>query len=113
MPASNEIRQYAAKIASVSPSVAFDLVALADKVAQQEADQQQAQQQKQAEQQDQAEQEKGQQKQAQQQDQAEQEAGQQKQAYTALRSAVIRTATANPVARQALQPVLKLIQQLG
>ncbi len=120
MTASTEIRKYAAKLASANPSIAFDLMGLADKVAQQEkeSDEQgggQTKQQKQAQQQADDSQQQGgkQQKQAQQQDDAEQAPAQQKQAYTALRSAVIRTASANPVARQALGPVLRLIQQIG
>jgi len=105
MFASSEIRRYAAKIANESPDVAFGLLALSDKIAQQEQEEQQAQapqeQQKQA------------QEQQEQQEAPQAEAQQKQAAYTALRSAVIRTAGANPNARQALQGVLRLIQKLG
>ena len=41
------------------------------------------------------------------------EQGQKKQAYAALRHEVIRVASENLQARMALQPVLRLIKQIG
>jgi hypothetical protein len=90
--ASTKIRQFAARVASEHPELAFDLMALAEE---QQAEEKQA-----GEQSDQGQQ------------QADQ--GQQKQAsvdlYTALRSAVVKTASDNPSLRPGLMPVLRLIK---
>ena len=128
MRASAQIRQYASKFANTNPEVAFDLLDLSAKIAQEEQEQsQQEGQQKQGgelppglkEHMEKKEKEEGQdqgQKQAQQgQQQQDSEQGQEgeKQAYTKLKSACISVATSNPQARQALLPVLKLIKSLG
>jgi hypothetical protein len=128
MRASTQIRSFAAKIANHQPSMAFDLMELADKVAQQEQGQQEQGQQEQG-QPEQGQPEQGQQKQAgelppalkehmKKKEEAkgekeEGEQGQQKQAYQTLRSAVIRLASENPQARIALQPILHTIKQIG
>lgn len=105
MHSSARIRSYAAKIASTQPHIAFDLMKLAQEAEEAEkADE--GQQKKQAQQGQQAQQ---------QDDQGQDEQGQQqkKQAYVALRREVIRVASENPQARMALQPVLRLIKQIG
>jgi hypothetical protein len=134
MRASALIRKYATKFASSNPEVAFDLLDLATKVAEDEqAPAQEQEQQKQAQDQDQDQEQKGQGQQQKQggemppalkeymkkkkeksgekdEDQGQQ---QQKQAYAKLRSAVIHTAHQNPSVRQVLQPVLQIIKKLG
>ena len=116
MHASARIRSYAAKLASTQPHIAFDLMKLA-------AEQDEAEQ----GQQDQGQQAQGQKKQGGQLPPAlkehmkkkeeksddDKEQGQKKQAYAALRHEVIRVASENPQARMALQPVLRLIKQIG
>jgi hypothetical protein len=113
MLASARIRQYASKFASTQPEIAFDLIDLATKV----ADDEQAKEQAQAEQKQAGEmppqfkenaEKKKEEAEAKKDDQ-----GQKQASYQALRSAVIRTAAANPAARTALQPVLQIIKQLG
>jgi len=134
MRASTRIRQYASKFATTQPEVAFDLLDLAGKVAedeQKEAEGQQAQdgQQKQGgemppalkkhmeekggDKKEDEGQDQGQQKQGQDQGEGQQDQGQQKQAYAKLKAATIRLASENPALRQALLPALKLIRQLG
>jgi hypothetical protein len=113
MKAALEIRSFAAKIAAKQPTLAYDLVDLANRVAADEAK-------------DEAKDEKGagtappfEKKKAQQQGEEqqgeEQARAQEKQAsaYNTLRAAVIRTASASPGLRQALLPVLQVIKQLG
>ena len=140
MLASARIRQYASKFASTQPEVAFDLLDLASKVAEDEQGQK-----------DQGQKDQGQAKQAQddqgQKDQGAKDQGQakqggelppalkehlekkkeeaggddkkdeqgqgQKQAYAQLKAATIRVANENPGVRSTLLPVLKLIKQLG
>jgi len=117
MRASTRIRQYATKFANTQPEVAFDLLDLASKVAEDE----QAQAPKDEQAQD------GQQKQGGELPPAlkehmekkkeeggdDQDQGQQKQAYRQLRAATIKAANENPATRPALMPLLKLIKQLG
>jgi len=141
MLASARIRQYASKFATNQPEVAFDLLDLASKVAEDEQGQgskdqgQQDQGQKQAQEGQGQGQEKDQGQQAQQKqggemppalkehmeekkkeegskDQGQQDQGQ-KQAYAQLKAATIRIAAENPSVRPALLPALKLIKQLG
>ncbi len=121
MNASVQIRKFASDIATTHPEVAYDLVGLADHVAQDE-------------QQDQAQQSQEQQKQAGQvppqflehmkgkgdkkdddKDKGEQDKEQQKQAaaYRSLKASVLTAAKANPGIRNALMPVLQTIKQLG
>lgn len=108
MHSSARIRSYAAKLASTQPHIAFDLMKLAQEAEEAEKAEKadEGQQKKQAQQGQQAQQ---------QDDQGQDEQGQQqkKQAYVALRREVIRVASENPQARMALQPVLRLIKQIG
>ena len=123
MRASNQIRSFAAKIASTQPAMAFDLMSLADKVAQDEQAQQEQQEQGQAQQGQKAQQKQGGQmpqalkehaeKKKEEKEEKGEDQGQKKQAYQTLRSAVIRLASQNHQARIALQPVLHLIKQIG
>ena len=87
MKASTEIRKMAAKYAAENAALAYDLMDLANKVAQDE------------------------------QDQGQQDQGQQKQAaadkYASLRSTVIQVAAKNPEARAAFLPILQAIKGLG
>lgn len=121
MHASARIRSYAAKLANTQPHIAFDLMKLA-------AEQDEAEQEQQAQgEQDQGQQAQGQKKQGGQLPPAlkehmkkkeeksddDKEQGQKKQAYAALRHEVIRVASENLQARMALQPVLRLIKQIG
>lgn len=94
MKASNEIRKLAAKYAAENATLAYDLMDLATRLAQDEGQQDQ-----------------GQQKQAQDQ---QQDQGQEKQAskYASLRSAVIQAAHKNPDARTAFLPVLQAVKGL-
>lgn len=112
MKASATIRAFAARAASTNPTLAYELVELAGKVAEQEQ-QDAVQDQKQSGQvppqflehmkkkEDGGEEKK---------DEAE---GQQKQAYAALKSVVIKMAHANPHLREAYLPILQTIKQLG
>jgi hypothetical protein len=97
MKASNEIRKMAAKYAAQDASLAYDLMDLASKVAEDEGQ----------------DQDQGQQKQAQD-DQTQQDQGQKQAAdkYAGLRSAVIKAASENPAARAAFIPVLQAIKGL-
>ena len=118
MRASTRIRQYASKFANTQPEVAFDLLDLASKVAEDEQapkdEQAQEGQQKQGgelppalkEHMEKKKEEGGDK------DQGQQDQGQ-KQAYSQLKAATIRIAAENPGVRQALLPALKLIKQLG
>lgn len=90
MKASAEIRKLAAKYAAQNASMAYDLMELASKVAQDE--------------QDDDEEKQGQ-------EQQKKEAATEK--YAALRSAVIKAAQAHPQARPAFLPVLHTIKNLG
>lgn len=132
MRASARIRQYASKFATTQPEVAFDLLDLASKVAEDEKADQGGQQEqaKQAQQEGQGqEKDQGQQKQGgelppalkehmeekKKEEGGDKDQGQQdqKQAYSQLKAATIRIAAENPGVRQALLPALKLIKQLG
>jgi len=97
MKASNEIRKLAAKYAAQDAPLAYDLMDLASKVAQEEGQ----------------DDDQGQQKQAQDDQEGQQDQGQ-KQAnkYAGLRSAVIKAASDNPAARAAFIPVLQAIKSL-
>jgi hypothetical protein len=98
MKASTEIRKLAAKYAAQDAPLAYDLMDLASKVAQDEGQDDQGQQQKQAQDDQQGQQDQG-----------------QKQAadkYAGLRSAVIQAASKNPEARAAFIPVLQAIKSL-
>jgi len=114
MKASIEVRKFASTIADANPDVAYELVGLADRLAE---DEQQAQQSQQAQEQKQAgemppalkehmekKKEEGGQDQGQE---------QQKQAYRLLKAAVLRVAQDNPMIRNPLMPVLQTIKQLG
>ena len=115
MRASTRIRQYASKFANTQPEVAFDLLDLASKVAEDE----QAPKDEQAQE--------GQQKQGgelppalkEHMEKKKEEGGDkdqdqgQKQAYSKLRAATIKAANENPATRSTLMPLLKLIKQLG
>jgi hypothetical protein len=80
-----KIRSYAAKLASSNPTIAFDLVKLAQEAEEQQQEQEQEQQ--------------GQQQ------------GQQKQAHVALRREVLRVASADPHVRAALRGALTIISR--
>jgi hypothetical protein len=127
MRASARIRQYATKFATNNPEVAFDLLDLASKVAEDEKgqDQGQSQQQKQGQDQDQS-QDQSQQKQGGEMPPAlkkhmeEKEEGkeqgqgqQQKEAYVQLKSACMKVARDNPAQRAALLPILRVIKEHG
>jgi hypothetical protein len=108
------IRQFASKYASSNPVVAYDLVDLSMKVAEQEQQEEsQGQQQKQAQLPPEfLEHQKGKKEDGEKKD--EQGQGQQKDAsYTQLRSAVIKMAAANPHLREAYRPLLETIKKLG
>jgi hypothetical protein len=96
MKASSEIRKLAAKYAAQDATLAYDLMDLASKVAEDEEQDDQSQQ-----------------KQAQD-DQSQQNQGQKQAAdkYAGLRSAVIKAASENPEARPAFIPVLQAIKSL-
>lgn len=109
MKASAQIRSLAARYASVQPELAFDLIDLAVKIAEDEQQQAEAP----TEESKQAglppeflEQQKSKK------DDGEDE-GQQKQAYQTLRSHVIHIAHANPHLREAYLPLLQAIKQIG
>lgn len=89
MKPSQQIRQFAARVASSNDTLAFDLIEFADKLAAEEQD------------------DKGQEQEPAQ-DQGQKQASTDK--LTQLRSAVIRTAATNPAAREALKPVLQLLK---
>lgn len=95
MKASNEIRKLAAKYAAENAPLAYDLMDLATKIAQDE-EQDEDQGQKQA------------QDQGQDQDQGEKQAKK----YASLRAAVISAAQKNPEARAAFMPVLQAVKSL-
>lgn len=113
MKASVELRALATRVASSQPTLAYDILALSDKLAEQEqqAEQAPAQEQKaaglppeflenQKKKEDESKSDEGQ--------------GEQKQAsYQELRSHVIRLAHANPHLREAYKPLLVTIKQLG
>jgi hypothetical protein len=114
MKASTQVRKFAARVASTHPTLAYELIDLSTKLAQQEEEgQQAAQDQKQGgevppqflEHMKKKEDDKG--------DEKKDDEGQEKQAYTALRSHVIRQAHANPHIREAYQPLLETIKRLG
>jgi len=109
MKASALIRQFAAKYASTNPVVAYDLVDLSTKLAEQE-EQQGQQGQKQAQLPPEfLEHQKGKKE-----DKDEQGQGQQKEAaYGQLRSAVIKMAHANPHLSEAYRPLLETIKKIG
>jgi len=96
MKASNEIRKLAAKYAAENAPLAYDLMDLATRVAQdEEQDQDQGQ------------------KQAQDQGQDDQDQGEkQAKKYASLRAAVISAAQQNPEARAAFMPVLQAVKSL-
>lgn len=98
MKASNEIRKLAAKYAAQDATLAYDLMDLASKVAEDEGQ----------------DEDQGQQKQAQDDDQGQQDQGQKQAAnkYAGLRSAVIKAAHENPESRAAFIPVLQAIKSL-
>jgi hypothetical protein len=104
MNAASKIRKMAADIANQHPDLAFDLTNLAFEVQAGEmppALKEHLEEKK-------KEEAGG--------DQGQQDQGQQKQAssnYTALRTAIIRTAAQNPAVRPALIPVLQMIKQQG
>lgn len=128
MKASAEIRKFAARVASNNPILSFDLIDLADKVAEQEQEQAQSQQAKQA-QQDQAQQDQAQGKQGgemppalkkhleeKNEGKAEDKAkdqGQGKQAYLDLKAHLVKTAMDNPGQRALFLPLLQTIKRLG
>lgn len=93
MKPSTRLSRIASMLADSDPSLAFEIADLAVKVAQQEKPEEEP---KPAEK-----------------SQEQESQGQKQAAYATLRSAIIRTAHENSQARQALLPVLKLIQQLG
>lgn len=118
MKASAQVRKFAAQVASTNPTVAYELIDLATKLAQQEEEGQQASQdQKQGgevppqflEHMKKKDDDKGEEKK----DDDKKEAKQAAAAYTALRSHVIRQAHANPHIREAYQPLLETIKRLG
>jgi hypothetical protein len=124
MKASAHIRSFAAKYASTNPTVAYDLIDLSTKLAQQEEGQEQSgqQQQQQATTQPLAgkvppqflEHMKGKKDDKKEEGGQGQQEGQQKEAsYTELRSAVIKMAHANPHLREAYRPLLETIKKLG
>ncbi len=134
MKASAEIRDFAIKAASTHPELAYDLNALASRVAQEEQMQQEEQvkqaklfEKKEETQEEQAKQaklfekkpesekkdddkgDKGDSKPPWLKDKIEKEAA----SYQTLRSTIIHTAASDPVAKQILLPVLQTIQKLG
>lgn len=116
MSASVEIRKFASTVATSNPDVAYDLVSLADRLAQDEQQQsQQSQEQKQAGEVPPQFKEHMKEKKEEGQGQQDQGQEQQKQAssYRTLKAAILNTAKANPAIRNALLPVLQTIKQLG
>lgn len=126
MRASARIRQYATKFANTNPEVAFDLLDLAGKVAEDEKAQDQGQQ-KQGQDQGQEAKDQGQQKQGgemppalkehmeeKKKEEGGDDQGQQKQgAYAQLKTTCLKVAKDNPNQRAALMPILRTIKQLG
>lgn len=106
MRASARIRQYASKFASENPEVAFDLLDLATKVAEDEQKDEKTQDEGQAPAPKTA-------NQGQEQAQDPKDEQNAKKAYLALKSACIRCVSENPESKQAFMPVLKLIKQIG
>lgn len=130
MRASARIRQYATKFANDNPEVAFDLLDLAGKVAEDEKAQDQGQaQQKQGQDQGQEAKDQGQAQQKQggemppalkehmekkkEEGGDDQGQGQQKQAYAQLKAACMKAAKDHPNQRAAFMPILRAIKQLG
>lgn len=89
LDASNEVRAFAVKAASQNPSLAYDLVLLADKLAAQE-DQKDEQE-----------------------DAVEEEKSEASAKFAQLKSMVVRTAASSPQARAALLPVIQFLKDLG
>ena len=112
MKASTLVRKFAAKYASTNPTVAYDLIDLSTKIAEQEGQEEQQSQQKQAQLPPEfLEHQKGKKEDDKDQGQGQ---GQQKEAsYTQLRSAVIKMAAANPHLLAAYRPLLETIKKLG
>jgi hypothetical protein len=114
MKASAHIRQVAVRYAATNSAVAYDLLDLATKVAEQEQEQEQeqapAQEQKQGGQVPPQFLEHMKEKKDEKKDDGQ---GQQKEAYTQLRAAVIKSAHTNPHLRDAYRPILELIKALG
>jgi hypothetical protein len=115
MSASAEIRKFASNVATSHPDVAYDLVSLADRLAQDEQQsQQQSQEQKQAGEVPPQFKEHMKEKKEEGQDQGQgQEQQKQASSYRTLKAAVLNTAKANPAIRNALMPILQTIKQLG
>jgi hypothetical protein len=119
MKASSVIRQHALKLAGTNPAVSYELLELADKVAQEEqgeGDQGQGQeqgQQKQGGQIPEAFKENIEKMKEKAKDKDDDKDEGKKEAYLKLRSACIRTASENPHLRPAMLPVLQLIKQIG
>jgi len=121
MSASAQVRKFATSIAASNPDVAYDLVGLADHLAQEEqqqAKEQQAQQKQGGEvppqfleHQKKKEEEKGQDHGQGQQSEQQKQAG--ALAYRTLKASVLNAAKLNPAIRNALHPVLQTIKQLG
>lgn len=98
MKASHEIRKFAAQAAETNPTLAYDLVELATRLAAQEDD------------------DKDDKKSNQQQEKKENQQEQKKEAsdkFSQLRALVIKTAASNPAARPALLPVLQAIKAMA
>ena len=116
MSASFEIRKFASRVATTHPDVAYDLVDLADRVAQEEQQQAQTQEQEQkqaGEVPPQFKEHMKEKKEEGQQGQGQEGQEQQKQAsYRKLRAAILTTAQANPAVQNALMPVFQAIKQL-
>lgn len=101
MRASHEIRKFAAQAAETNPTLAYDLVELANKVAAQE---------KQENDDDDDDKKSNQQEKKQNQQQQKKEASDK---FNQLRALVIRTAASNPAVRPALVPVLQAIKEMS
>lgn len=110
MKASATIRTFAASAASTNPKFAYELLELADKVAEQE-------QQAPAEEQKQAGEVPPQflenMKKKEEEGKKDESEGQDKKAYSTLKSVVIKMAHANPHLREAYLPILQAIKELG
>jgi hypothetical protein len=114
MSLSVKLSNYASKIASTHPEIAYDLVAFAREAGEMPPQFRENAEKKKEE--AEAKKEEGEKKQAAQQEvvqQATEEQQKQASAYAQIRSSVIRTAAADPLVREALKPVLQLIKQIG
>ena len=121
MKPSIRLRAFAQKFASDQPALAYDLIELADKFAEDEQADQAQQKQAQQDQQDQGQQKQGgemppalkKHMEEKAEGKGDQDQGQDKQAYVALKTEVVKVAHENPAIRAALLPALKLIKAQG